>query len=147
MQLKFEANQEYQLAAIDAVADLFEGQAKLNREMNFSLGHTAFAAIANRLDLDEGTLLANLQQIQARSEINGTDAELKCIEGEIESATGMKKVRFPNFSVEMETGTGKTYVYIRTALDLFRRYGFRKYIVVVPSIAIKDTGDYPLAPA
>ncbi|MBM3216849.1 DEAD/DEAH box helicase, partial [Candidatus Poribacteria bacterium] len=49
-----------------------------------------------------------------------------------------KPVRFANFSVEMETGTGKTYVYLRTALELFRRYGFRKYIVVVPSVAVRE---------
>ena len=45
---------------------------------------------------------------------------------------------FPNFTVEMETGTGKTYVYIRTALELNRRYGLRKFIVVVPSIAVRE---------
>ena len=51
---------------------------------------------------------------------------------------GPRLARFPNFSVEMETGTGKTYVYLRTALELFQRYGLRKFIVVVPSIAIRE---------
>ena len=58
--------------------------------------------------------------------------------GEIETVEGVKPARFANFSVEMETGTGKTYVYIRTALELFRRYGLRKFIVVVPSVAVRE---------
>ena len=57
------------------------------------------------------------------------DESLQCIE---------EAVRFPNFSVEMETGTGKTYVYLRTALELHRRYGLRKFIVVVPSVAVRE---------
>ena len=49
------------------------------------------------------------------------------------------KVRFPNFSVEMETGTGKNYVYLRTILELFRRYGLRNFIIVVPSVAVRES--------
>ena len=52
-----------------------------------------------------------------------------------------QRVRFANFSVEMETGTGKTYVYLRTALELNRRYGFTKFVIVVPSVAIHSDGD------
>ena len=63
---------------------------------------------------------------------------MQYIEADIETADGMKHVRFPNFSIEMETGTGKTYVYIRTALELFRRYGLRKFIIVVPSVAVRE---------
>ena len=66
------------------------------------------------------------------------DKELQVIEAGIETAAGRKAVRFANFSVEMETGTGKTYVYLRTALELHRRYGLRKFIVVVPSVAIRE---------
>src|SRR5207249_3036766 len=57
---------------------------------------------------------------------------------DIETAGGKTLSRFHNFSVEMETGTGKTYVYIRTALELNKRYGFRRFVIVVPSIAIKE---------
>ena len=46
----------------------------------------------------------------------------------------------PHFSVEMETGTGKTYVYLRTILELSQRYGFQKFIIVVPSVAIREGG-------
>jgi type III restriction enzyme len=66
------------------------------------------------------------------------DKELEFIEETIRAAAGDQKVRFPNFSVEMETGTGKTYVYLRTALELNRRYGLRKFIIVVPSVAVRE---------
>ena len=48
------------------------------------------------------------------------------------------EVKFPNFSVEMETGTGKTYVYLRTAIEMFRRFGLRKFVIVVPSVAVRE---------
>src|SRR5208283_3764270 len=63
---------------------------------------------------------------------------LKLIEETIETAGGQKTVRFANFSVEMETGTGKTYVYVRTIFELFSRFGMRKFIIVVPSVAIRE---------
>jgi type III restriction enzyme len=136
MEWKFDANQEYQVAAIEAVADLLEGQPRLEVELNLELG-AGLAAAANRLDLDEAALLENVQQVQTQRGIASDDA-LQTIEAEVETAGGTKLVRFPNFSVEMETGTGKTYVYLRTALELFRRYGLRKFIVVVPSVAVRE---------
>jgi type III restriction enzyme len=78
-----------------------------------------------------------LQSIQAKNGIN-PDSELATIEENIAGNGSDGIIRFFNFSVEMETGTGKTYVYVRTALELFRLYGYRKYIIVVPSIAIKE---------
>ena len=133
MQFKFDANQEYQVRAIEAVANLLEGQPRMEVDLTFTFG-AGFAAIANRLDLPDETLLRNLQRVQTQNGILA-DAELQCIEETIETAAGKKSVRFPNFSVEMETGTGKTYVYLRTALELFRRYGLRKFIIVVPSLS------------
>jgi len=137
MQFKFDANQEFQLQAIEAVTSLLEGQPRVDAIHELHLRGAGFAAIANRLDLDEADLVRNLRQVQ---ETNGLpqDEELQVIESEIETAEGRKSVRFANFSVEMETGTGKTYVYLRTALELHRRYGLRKFIVVVPSIAIRE---------
>jgi type III restriction enzyme len=136
MQFKFDANQEFQLQAIQAVAGLLEGQPRLENELRLSLGAN-LAAIANRLDLEEADLTRNLRQVQEANRLPQDDA-LQVIEAEIETAEGSKSVRFANFSVEMETGTGKTYVYLRTALELHRRYGLRKYIVVVPSVAIRE---------
>ena len=133
MQFKFDANQDFQIQAIEAAADLFQGQPRLETRLTAPLGG-GFAAVANRLDLDNAGLLLNLQAVQSRNGLP-SDTELICISAGVETADGPKDVRFPNFSVEMETGTGKTYVYLRTALELFRRYGLRKYIIVVPSIA------------
>jgi len=136
MEFKFDANQEFQTDAIEAVAALFQGQPQIEHTLNFALG-TAFTAMSNRLDLDDDTLLDNLHAVQKSHGIPSDDA-LRCIEETIGTVDGRSTIRFPNFSVEMETGTCKTYVYVRTALELFRRYGFRKFIVVVPSVAVRE---------
>lgn len=136
MEFKFDANQEHQVNAIAAVTGLLEGQPRIEVSLTFASG-ASFAAIANRLDLDEGALLANLQSVQEQNGV-AQDPALQCIEETVETAAGPKAVRFPNFSIEMETATGKTYVYLRTVLDLHGRYGLRKFIVVVPSVAIRE---------
>ena len=136
MEFRFDANQDYQLQAIAAVTGLLEGQPRIEVDLSFGPG-SGFAAVPNRLDLGEPALLANLQAVQRQNAIRPDDG-LKYIEESIKTAAGEKDVCFPNFSVEMETGTGKTYVYLRTALDLFRRYGLRKFIVVVPSVAVRE---------
>ncbi len=135
MEFQFDAQQEYQIQAIEAVAVLLEGQPRNELDVTFSL--TGFAAVPNFLNLSEETLLHNLQTVQEQQKISPDDA-LNCIEADIETAAGAEHVRFANFSIEMETGTGKTYVYIRTALELFRRYRLRKYIIVVPSVAVRE---------
>ena len=137
MQFRFDANQDFQVQAVSAVADLFDGQPRSEGLLRFKGRTVNVAAVPNSLDIDEPTLLANLHAVQERNGIK-PDKQLELIEGVIQAAEGDKKASFPNFSVEMETGTGKTYVYIRTALELYRRYGFRKYIVVVPSVAIRE---------
>lgn len=116
MQFEFDANQAYQRDAIDAVVKLFEGQSHVQANLEFS-GDTSFAAVPNRLDLGDAQIRRNLGQVVSR-DFDGNG--------------------FPNFSVEMETGTGKTYIYLRTALELFEQYGMRKFIVVVPSVAIRE---------
>ncbi len=137
MQIKFQADQLFQLRAIEAVADLFRGQPRIAIDLAlFKLGEM-FQPLANRLELDDAQLLANLRAVQERNLIPLDDG-LKCIEEPIRTSEGEATARFPNFSVEMETGTGKTYVYLRTALELYRRYGLRKFIVVVPSVAIRE---------
>jgi type III restriction enzyme len=137
VELKFDADQEFQIAAVQSVADLFAGQPRLEPVIEFKPGTLTLAAIANRLQLPESVMLENLHLVQDRNDIS-RDQDLVLIEGQLESEDGARRVRFPNFSVEMETGTGKTYVYIRTIFELFKRYGFRKYIVVVPSVAVRE---------
>ncbi len=136
MQFKFDANQEFQIHAIESVTNLFEGQSRIEVELKFAAS-AGFAAIANRLDLGDVALFKNLHAVQTQNGLPA-DAALQWIEAEIKTAEGSKPARFANFSIEMETGTGKTYVYIRTALELFRRYGLRKFIVVVPSVAVRE---------
>lgn len=136
MLFKFDSNQDFQLDAIQSVVDLFEGQPRLDARSTFALGK-GFASIGNRLDLEESALFSNLGGVQERNEI-ALDSALEFIESSIQTSEGERTARFVNFSVEMETGTGKTYVYIRTALELFARYGFRKFIIVVPSVAIRE---------
>jgi len=137
MELKFDPQQEFQLYAIQAVVGLLAGQPRIETGLAFTAGTTSFAAVPNRLDLAEAELLENLRAIQKQNGIT-PDTTLKCIEQRIQTASGPTDARFYNFSVEMETGTGKTYVYLRTALELCRRYGLRKYIVVVPSVAVRE---------
>jgi len=139
MKLRFDANQEYQLEAIASVVDLFDGQRRVETgQAVLQLGQQATAAaIANHLDLTEQDLLGNLQRVQERNGLQ-VDIALACIARTIETENGQREVSFPNFTVEMETGTGKTYVYLRTILELFERYGLRKFIIVVPSVAIRE---------
>ncbi|MDD4592549.1 MAG: DEAD/DEAH box helicase family protein [Parabacteroides sp.] len=79
--------------------------------------------IGNRLEIDEEDILNNLNAVQLRNGIAQTK--------------NLKPGQY-DFDVEMETGTGKTYVYLRTILELHKNYGFSKFIIVVPSIAIKE---------
>ncbi|NCO40514.1 MAG: DEAD/DEAH box helicase [Armatimonadetes bacterium CG_4_10_14_3_um_filter_66_18] len=138
MQFRFDANQDFQLAAIESVVNLFEGLGHGAAPEARTLTGTLFAAVPNRLGTDdEDALLANLQAVQSANGL-AADAKLECIAATIETAEGEKEARFPNFSIEMETGTGKTYVYLRTALELYERHGLRKFIVVAPSIAIRE---------
>jgi type III restriction enzyme len=131
MKLHFEPNLAYQLTAIESVCDLFRGQETCRTE--FTVTRDALAAqqtlafaqsdlgIGNRLQLLDDELLANLGDIQIR---NGLRPSASLTSGD--------------FTVEMETGTGKTYVYLRTIFELNRRYGFTKFVIVVPSVAIKE---------
>lgn len=123
MKIKFRPNLDYQRDAIASVVDIFEGQ-KVYQDCLDDVEHQSGAdplGIGNQLNLQVDELLKKVREIQLR---NGLEAS--------QALDGM------NFSIEMETGTGKTYVYLRTIFELHKKYGFTKYIVVVPSIAIKE---------
>ncbi len=136
MQLKFDPSQEHQLKAIESVVELLSGQPKIEATTPVAL-YSAATAIANTLTIDNAQLLANLQAVQRGNQI-AEDEALRLLEARIDTASGPLNVRFANFSVEMETGTGKTYAYIRTMLTLAQRYGLSKFIVVVPSVAVRE---------
>lgn len=117
MQIKY-LSQPHQIKAINAITELFSGQNKQVSEYDIFDGE---AVCSNVLTLDANTILENLQTIQ---KLNGVE-----VSQDLESL---------DFSIEMETGTGKTFVYIKTILELFSKYGWNKFIIITPSIAIKE---------
>ncbi|SMD45230.1 type III restriction enzyme [Aquiflexum balticum DSM 16537] len=125
MKLTFESNLSYQQEAIKSITDLFEGQPLEDSLIEFNLkeeGTLDFInGVSNNLILSEEQILANLKGIQSANEISVS-----------------KKLDGMHFSIEMETGTGKTYVYLRTIYELNKLYGFKKFVIVVPSVAIRE---------
>lgn len=143
MKLHFEPNLDYQLQAIEAVCDLFRGQEVCRTEftvtmktpaaitgdmfpdtaqqqMSLGIGESDLG-VGNRLTLLDDELHKNLSDIQLRGGLPPS-----------------RTLASGDFTVEMETGTGKTYVYLRSVFELNKRYGFTKFVIVVPSVAIKE---------
>jgi len=140
MKLQFDQNLPQQKFAWEAVVSLFEGQEscavpftmpQLNipvkqgfeHQSGLSFGDEPDLGTANRLVLNEEELIDNLKRVQLKH--------------------GLKPVNTLdkndlNYTIEMETGTGKTYVYLRSIYELNQSYGMTKFIIVVPSIAIKE---------
>ncbi len=136
MKLHFEDDLDYQKAAIESVVSLFKGQEISRSEFtvtfqpysyikgspSLSLGMEASQlGIGNRLVLVDEEIEENLRKVQLQNGLRPTE-----------------KLASGDFTVEMETGTGKTYVYLRTIFELNKNYGFTKFVIVVPSIAIKE---------
>ena len=148
MKLQFDANQPFQLDAIAAVTDLFDGQPQGAPEyavINLGSGTGLYAGqeqaelgVGNRLLVSPENLQANTRAIQTRNDIEVTDSSVPLEAWELFDGPANQSRSCPHFSVEMETGTGKTYVYLRTIFELSRRYGFQKFIIVVPSVAIRE---------
>jgi type III restriction enzyme len=148
MKIQFDSNQEFQLDAVAAVTDLFDGQPEGAPEFSiitvsdigglFGGQEQTELGIGNRLLLAEETLLANTRAVQTRNEIE-ISGLARTMEGwDLFDVASNAARRCPHFSVEMETGTGKTYVYLRTIFELSERYGFQKFVIVVPSVAIRE---------
>ena len=141
MKLQFDANQEYQLDAIKAAVDIFKGQpidsggftSEVTESAHGYLYNSCFV-VGNKLELTEKTIEENLRHIQTLNDIpHGFGHEPF---GHF--PWGHAECDGLHFSLEMETGTGKTYVYLRTIHELNKHYGFKKFIIVVPSLAIKE---------
>jgi type III restriction enzyme len=127
VKLKFDPSLQYQQDAVNAVIGAFNGQPFVQT------GAMAFQSIqigglfqtemgmGNRLTLPDEEILKNVHAIQEANDIE----KVAALEGR-------------EFSIEMETGTGKTYVYLRTIFELNKTYGFKKFIIVVPSVAIRE---------
>lgn len=138
MKFKFDPRQQFQLDAIAAVVDLFEGQPSDVESLVTRLRQQAsragddqealdlsieVGAVGNNLVLDDEAILQNLQAVQDR---NGLEIRESLAEDNLD------------FDIEMETGTGKTYVYLRTIFELAKRYNFTKFVILVPSVPIKE---------
>ncbi|MCL2083282.1 MAG: DEAD/DEAH box helicase family protein, partial [Oscillospiraceae bacterium] len=123
MKLKFK-HQQFQTDAVHAVVDLFKGQPR--RQDTFTITNESQLSFdeglgfCNALTITDERIAANMQEVQRRHSLPVTEGETN------------------HFNVEMETGTGKTYVYTKTIFELNRQYGFTKFIIVVPSVAIRE---------
>ena len=133
MKLKFK-HQGFQRDAARAVTDIFIGQRKSDgfsylfdegrrNEPQLKLKHDTLAYRNEPIMLDRKSLIENIREIQMGQDLNP-----------IENIVGDGL----NFTIEMETGTGKTYTYIKTMYELNKLYGWSKFIIVVPSIAIRE---------
>ena len=141
MKLKFK-NQEFQTDAVNSVVDLFLGQEKTkgtfsvdNNGMDNFLGTMG---VGNALLIDQKTLADNMHAVQRRNNLPLTDPDWGFNFGNVDFSNFSFQGKTPQFSIEMETGTGKTYVYTKTIFELNRKYGFTKFIIVVPSVAIRE---------
>ena len=125
MKLHFDPNQQFQHDAISSIVGIFKGQPLNQGDFSFSISSENYmfreGGVGNRLEISVEQTLKNIQEIQKKNVLPVS-----------EKLDGM------NFSVEMETGTGKTYVYLRTIYELNKKYGFKKFVIVVPSIAIRE---------
>jgi type III restriction enzyme len=125
MKLKFDPHQDYQQQAVAAVINIFAGQQRVTAALDSTAASGGLFAglggVGNVLSLAPEQMLANVQGVQEARKLPRSDG-----------------IDRKDFSVEMETGTGKTYVYLRTTLELNRAYGFTKFIVVVPTVAIRE---------
>jgi len=119
--------QAYQQNATQAVVDCFVGQSKGHRkEIVERTLLDVYDIFANKkIELSENELLKNVQTLQKQQGLN-TSKHTQTLDG------------VPNFSIEMETGTGKTYVYTKTLFELNKKYGWSKFIIMVPSVAIRE---------
>lgn len=131
MKLRFK-KQSYQLDATDAIASVFSGQGKGYRK------ETVGRTVENAGGMFEREVVSEIFS-NKKLELSGSDL-LKNVQA-LQQEQGLSvstRLEGLNFTVEMETGTGKTYVYTRAMFELNRLYGWNKFIVMVPSIAIRE---------
>lgn len=134
MKLQFNSDLDYQKESISSIVNIFKGQSIAQSNFTVSsitdeVGTKGMlltnSGVGNRLELDEEDILNNVKEIQLKNGLKPSTQK------EVERNNY-------NFTIEMETGTGKTYVYLRTIFELNKKYGFTKFMIVVPSVAIKE---------
>ncbi len=132
VKIKFDADQPHQLAAIEAVVGLFHGQQIATSPGGMmALPGSNFGELGtgNALTIADRQIGANLREVQER---NAIPPHLR---GDLTPEGWPGSL---DFSVEMETGTGKTYAYLRTIFELYKTYGWTKFTIVVPGVAIRE---------
>jgi type III restriction enzyme len=148
MKIQFEKNQQYQIDAIQAVIDILEGQDLASTDFEFTLAdedkgslQLTEKGVGNRLSVAPEQVLTNIQKVQEQNEVEQSQAlehlSYKRDAAQVENSEQVI-TDFGNYSIEMETGTGKTYVYLRSIYELNKVYGFKKFVIVVPSVAIRE---------
>ena len=135
MEFQFDHHAPHQLAAINAVVQVFKGQPSAGGAFENALGGSGSLdfgekGIGNLLALSAEQLLANIQVVQKANNLTESITLIPRIDQD-ELANDDVDL---NLSIEMETGTGKTYSYIRTMYELNKAYGFCKFVIVVPSV-------------
>ena len=148
MKLRFK-HQKFQEDATNAICNVFSGQPNETRKFLLDQGSSSSAAQSLFTDtqtgwanphihLREEDILKNLREVQKTNKILPSN-KIETLTSKVEWDDGRKQtVVKPVFTIEMETGTGKTYTYIKTMYEMNARYGWSKFIIVVPSIAIRE---------
>lgn len=149
MKLKFKV-QSYQTNAVDAVVDCFAGQPmsiglRYRIDPGMGVQTSAFDEGFKNEDirLPDGVLLTNIQEVQKRQNLPLSKSLGEFTETDRKGQVKAKPKSYKpgaklNLDIEMETGTGKTYCYIKTIFEMNKRYGWSKFIIMVPSIAIRE---------
>ena len=140
MEFKFDHHAPHQMAALNAVVRVFKGQPLAGSAFENTRGEVGSVefgerGIGNRLVLSAEQFLTNIQEVQKDNGLSVSTALVPRATSNADDATAGVDL---NLSIEMETGTGKTYTYIRTIYELNRVYGFCKFVIVVPSVAIRE---------
>ena len=145
MRIKFKA-QPYQSEAVEAVVACFAGQPR-QEALRYTIDPGTAAQARMEVEgfgnapirLPEDVLLENIRKVQRGAMLPPSDSLTQCVDekGKPKPASYRPGARI-NLDVEMETGTGKTYVYIKTMFELHKRHGWSKFIIMVPSVAIRE---------
>ena len=147
VKIKFDSNQDYQIRAVESVVKLFEGM----DPQEIISDETAWWGQSDDKDKDTVPNMDELDEIstdliQENFDTIRQENGLKVLpelapenDGPTLLCTPQSSdyYSYPEFTINMETGTGKTYVYLRTIYTLYKEYGWRKFVVVVPSVAIR----------
>lgn len=133
------AHQDYQARAVQAVVQAFDGQPLASAAFSLqaapgSVEYAPDGSIANRLLIAEAQMLENVRKVQ---DSNGIEPVAELAADRAEDGAADKRY-CPHFTLEMETGTGKTYTFIKTMYELNKVHGFKKFVIAVPSVAIRE---------